>query len=306
MGDHTHSAGEWMVSYRYMYMQMKGSLDGTAEVPDADVIDPAKYNFRVTPTEMPMQMHMIGLMYAPIDRVTMMAMFNVLSLSMDHLTRPGGTFTTSSSGVGDLGLTALVVLKRWEHQRLHLNAGVTLPTGSITEKDVTPATAPNETQLPYPMQLGSGTVDLVPGLTYLGQSDRWGWGGQVKGVIRLGTNDNDYALGDVAMGTAWGDRVLSKHFSVSARIEARWWDNIDGADPAYAMAVSMRMVPTVFPDLRGGRRVDAGLGANFYVPEGALRNLRIAAETLVPIYQSLDGPQLETDWTVIVGAQYSF
>ena len=29
MGDHTHKAGEWMASYRYMRMEMEGSLDGS-------------------------------------------------------------------------------------------------------------------------------------------------------------------------------------------------------------------------------------------------------------------------------------
>jgi hypothetical protein len=31
MGDHMHAMGEWMVSYRYMTMDMKGLLDGSNE-----------------------------------------------------------------------------------------------------------------------------------------------------------------------------------------------------------------------------------------------------------------------------------
>jgi len=30
-------------------------------------------------------------------------------------------------------------------------------------------------RLEYPMQLGSGTFALRPGLTYLGQTERWAW-----------------------------------------------------------------------------------------------------------------------------------
>ena len=29
MGDHMHAMGEWMVSYRYMTMEMNGLLDGS-------------------------------------------------------------------------------------------------------------------------------------------------------------------------------------------------------------------------------------------------------------------------------------
>jgi len=39
-------------------------------------------------------------------------------------------------------------------------------------------------RLPYPMQIGSGTFDLYPGLTYTGQRDQAGWGGQVLATIR--------------------------------------------------------------------------------------------------------------------------
>ena len=32
MGDHTHDKGEWMLSYRYMYMNMTGNRVGTDSV----------------------------------------------------------------------------------------------------------------------------------------------------------------------------------------------------------------------------------------------------------------------------------
>jgi hypothetical protein len=47
--------------------------------------------------------------------------------------------------------------------RLLLKGGLGLPTGSI---DATMDGVPLE----YPMQLGSGTVSLLPGFTYLGQA----------------------------------------------------------------------------------------------------------------------------------------
>ncbi|MCE2421999.1 MAG: hypothetical protein J4G03_01570 [Gemmatimonadetes bacterium] len=37
--------------------------------------------------------------------------------------------------------------------------------------------------------------------------------------------------------------------------------------------------------------------------DGALRGHRIAAEWHVPVYQNLNGPQLETDWVLTIGWQ---
>ena len=310
MGDHTHSAGEIMVSYRYMLMDMSGSVDGTASLTDAEIVDPAgAYQFMVTPTAMPMQMHMLGMMWAPTNSLTLMGMVPYLSNSMDHVTRmsvmadpEAVAFTTGSSGIGDVKLSALYVLARPGRQRVHAHVGVSLPTGSIEAMDVTPASMGNEVQLPYPMQLGSGTVDLLPGLTYLGQTDQWSWGAQASGTIRLGENDRAYRLGHVGGGTVWGARQLSENFSVSVRSAVKSWGDVEGADAA----LNPMMVPTADPTLRNGTRVDVGLGVNFAVFHGTLDGFRIAAEIERPVYQSLDGPQLETDLMLTVGAQWAF
>lgn len=264
-----------MLSYRYMRMPMNGSLVGTDGIADEQIVSPAGENFLVTPERM--QMHMLGAMLAPTGDLTLLAMVPILSNEMDHVTRMGGTFTTASSGLGDVKLTALYVLARPERQRLHANLGLSLPTGTITARDETPM---GEQLLPYPMQLGSGTFDLLPGVTYLGEADVWSWGAQAMGTVRLSTNDHDYRLGNAFAATAWGARRFTEMLSASLRLEGTTWGNIAGADPAYAMAVTNRMVPTVFPDLRGGSRLDVGLGVNFFVPEGALNNVRVGIEGL--------------------------
>jgi hypothetical protein len=232
---------------------------------------------------------------------------------MDHKTRmslandPNAVaFSTSSSGVGDVTATALVLLADPGRMRVHAGLGVGVPTGSIEATDVTPMSNGAQAQLPYPMQRGSGTVDALPSLTVLGQTDRFGWGIQARGTVRLGTNDRDYSLGDRAGLTTWGSVLLGDVASASVRLDGQAWGNIDGADPAYAMAVTNRLVPTVFPDLRAGERVDLSLGLNAKVPTGVLEGFRVAAEVGVPLYQRLAGPQLETDFVLTLGAQYAF
>ncbi|MDJ0660201.1 MAG: hypothetical protein QNJ42_12030 [Crocosphaera sp.] len=296
MGEHIHSEGEIMVSYRYMLMEMEGSRVGTDDISDEKILE----QFPVTPTRMTMQMHMFGMMYGITNNLTLMAMLPYVVKDMDHITRIGRGFNTDSEGIGDIKVTGLYQVLNENRQRIHFNAGVSFPTGSIEARDRTPA-GPDQL-LPYPMQLGSGTLDLHPGITYLGQTDEWSWGSQIIGTLRLGTNSNSYKFGDQIMLTAWGAKKWSDWASTSLRIKGRNWGNISGKDSR----LNPLIVPTADPTRRGGTQIDIGFGLNLFVPEGDLRTGRLAIEFEVPIYRALQGPQLETDWQLTAGLQYSF
>ena len=302
LGTHTHLEGEWMLGYQFMFMSMDGNRDGTNQISDADVLK----DIKVTPTEMSMEMHMGQLMYAPSDDLTLMAMLPYIRLEMDHVTRKGVRFTTASEGVGDLRLSGLYTFFRrgFDRHRLVFNAGVSFPTGSIDERDFLADPSKGKKKLPYPMQLGSGTFDLHPGITYLGQSEDWAWTGEVDGTIRLGENSDHYTLGDRLHLSAGANWRWKDWLSPFFRIDAQVWGNIDGADPV--LDPFLKVVPTADPDRRGGARVDLLFGVALYAPKGKLKGHRLAIQGGFPIYQSLDGPQLETDWQVFVGWQWIF
>ncbi|MEM9137112.1 MAG: transporter, partial [Cyanobacteria bacterium P01_F01_bin.42] len=295
MGDHTHSMGEVMLSYRYMRMGMSGNLDGTTNLTPVQVLT----QFPVTPLRMTMEMHMFGAMYAPTDELTLMAMVPYVIKEMDHLTRMGAEFTTNSSGFGDVSFGGLYKIFDRANQRVHLNFAAGFPTGSIDEKDDTPL-GPDQV-LPYPMQTGSGTFDLRPGITYLGQTSEWSWGGQVLGKIRLGKNDQSYRLGNEIDGSVWGARKWTDWLSTSLRLNVKRFGDISGADPR----LNPTLIPTADPDLRGGTRLDLKAGLNLFAPGGPLKGGRFGLEFGLPVFQSLDGPQLETDWFVTTGIQYA-
>lgn len=299
MAEHTHSKGEFMVSYRFMRMTMAGNRTGTDELSAQDVLA----SFMVSPTEMTMDMHMAGLMYAPSDALTLMAMLNWTRQSMSHVTRTGGSFGASSSGLGDAAVTAMVRLKGAGSVRAHLNLGVGIPAGSVEETGPNPMSMGRAVQMPYPMQLGSGTWDAKPGLTVLGMGERTSWGLQASGLFRLGENARGYRKGHGAEATGWFAARPSDQISLSLRVLAQRFGNYSGADAAYGNPM---MAPTVRADLRGATRVDLPVGLNVYFPDGPLKGHRIAAEWTLPLYQNLDGPQLQTDWTLMIGWQKSF
>jgi len=314
MGDHTHRKGEVMLSYRYMRMAMDGNRDGRSSIsPEAIVTSAANRfanppmmppNLRVVPTRMTMDMHMIGAMYAPSDSITLMGMTSYNRKEMDHLTFAGpsgtdllGEFTTRSSGFGDTSLSALIRLPGLEGGHWHATLGISLPTGDINETDdvLAPMNTEPTVRLPYPMQLGSGTYDLIGGLTYSANHGPWGWGAQWRSVVRLGENSADYALGDEHRIQGWASYRAHPGVSLSARLGYFDRGNIAGIDPNIIAPVQ-----TADPDRQGAERLDLAAGANVVLPG---HRHRLALEFIVPVAQNLNGPQLEMDYSVTLGWQ---
>ena len=298
MGDHMHGKGEWMFSYRYMTMNMEDLKEGK----DDTSTDNALANYMVTPTKMPMDMHMLGIMYAPSDKITLMVMGNFISSNMDHITRMGMQFNTEASGFGDLKISGMYKFFNKDKQTLHAQLGISIPTGSIDIEDVTPASAPNEVILPYPMQIGSGTFDTDLSLTYLGQCGALSWGNQLKGTFRFGKNDNDYRLGNKYGLNNWLALKTTDWLSFSARLEGFIVDEINGANPN----LNPMMVITADTQNSGGTYINTGFGFNTYIPDGALKNVRFGFEFALPVYQDLNGIQLKQKETLTFGLQYSF
>ena len=292
MRDHVHNKGEVMLSYRYGFMHMDGLRDGTSNVSSAQALT----TFMAVPEEMDMRMHMVGGMVGITDQFTLSTMIGFKDLEMDMLNRMGGRPVMESDGVTDWQVSGSYKMYETKHSHLLLNLGVSLPTGSIDETNAMGA------QLPYAMQTGSGTYDFTPGVSYSQFHHGWSWGGQLNAIVRTGTNDNDYRLGNNYQATAWVAKPLGDAWSVSFRLDGQHWDNIHGADPQLMQMMS----PNNRPDLRGGTRVDALAGVNFIVPSGSLKGNRLALEFGRDIYQDLDGPQLETDYRVMLGWQYAF
>ena len=338
MGDHAHSAGEIMFSYRFMGMAMDGLQDGT----DPISTEAALHDYAMVPLTMRMQMHMFGAMLAPHDRITLMAMTsyrrNFMEMEGAHLHDTGshdhgvGKHEMESTGLGDLRLSALIPLLNTSNADLILNAGVSIPTGSITIEGSHGGSA--VTVLPYPMQLGSGSFELRPGATFAATHGSWSYGGQARGAIPLNENSQDYRLAPTIGATLWGARKLNDWISVSLRGSFETWGNVttfdednhtetetDGHADAHAghdhdshaapagTTQPAYMSPTMDPNLQGGTRANVSAGLNFIVPDrlgGILADQRLAIELQMPVYQNLDGPQMPLTWTLIAGWQYAF
>jgi len=319
MGDHPHKAGEFMISYRFMYMDMDGMQSGTSEVSPAEVF---ASNYTVTPTRMTMEMHMFGLMYAPTDWLTLMAMVDLQYREMDHQIFPGAapligfnnglqTFTTESRGVGDVQFSGLFTFFERDGMRLHGGLGLSVPTGSISKTDLAPGPGGIlERTLPASMQPGSGTVSVIPSLTWTQLFDRFSYGLQAKGTIRTYENYRGYTLGDVVDVNLWGGWKIFDWISLEGGFGYHYVGEQTGTQDGILLsppfAPTRLTVPTAFGSNYGGHTVEGIVGVNFLVPDGPLAGNRIAADVRLPFFQDLNGFQLSTDYIVTVGYQLAW
>lgn len=307
MFDHIHEKGNFMLGYRYFYSDYSGLQQNGNGISEDAVFD---QGFMALPTDMSMDMHMFELMYSPTDRLTLMVMPMYMEMDMTmrmrmHMT--GGmddhdhdagmsTHKHGTDGWGDTGVSGTFKLWEANGQSLLGTLGVSIPTGSVDE-------GTNGRYTHYMMQLGSGTWDFTPSLTYKGQADRWFWGAQYAAVLRMeDENESGYQLGDVHQVTAWGGANLNDWANVTVRALYRNEGDIDG----HYDGPHNHGSPPDFQKNYGGDTLDIGIGLNVVIPQGPLQGNRLGIEALLPVYQDLNGIQIERDFTLVAGWQWSF
>ncbi|HVA48645.1 MAG TPA: hypothetical protein VNH11_19925 [Pirellulales bacterium] len=285
-GDHTLKTGHALFSYRYSVVGFQASQTGAHVDTAAEVLN----RFTYAPQRMYQQQHLFLLEYAPTDDLTLMAQLPVQENSIDYVARNGSTVHDAYTQLGDVKLWALYALKRWKNQQIHANLGLSVPTNLIQSIDQ--FSLPGSLHLSYPIRIGSGSYDLMPGLTYRGQTERWTWGLQSIATIRTGMNRYGYELGNQIDLNAWAWRRLTDRFAASGRLHGMGWGNIRGMDPN----LTQTLVETNVPGLQGGTRVDLLFGGQYYLPWVRVPGNWFSIEAGVPIYQNLHGPQPRATW----------
>lgn len=302
---HMAQANEFMAGYRYMYHWQQGDvLHQTHAVPDAEIVQSACGETRcsLSPAEHTMHMHMLDLMYAPTDWLTLMLMPQFVDMTMafaeldgapaagaGHHAHGGSTMRHATGGLGDTGLYAMFGLFASGNHHLHLTLGVNAPTGDVEQK------INGESFIHYGMQLGSGTWDFKPSLTYTGSANDWSWGLQVGGTKHLESqNVSGFAFGDSLQSTAWGSYSLFNWLSASVRGVHTVQDSISGKFNGPHDNSS----PMDMPHNYGGTFGDVGFGLNAHVTGGDFQGNGFGIEWLQPVYEGGHGYQLEREGTL--------
>jgi hypothetical protein len=312
MISHVHNKNEGMVSYRYMNMGMKGILSGTQAVDKNTVFN----DYLMSPEKMQMDMHMIMGMYGVTDRLTVMGMlnFNTINMSMSMFTTKGHvhsgnttgeadtTHFMHTSGLGDVKLSALYSLIKMPNHQLLLGVGASVPVGNFEVKGASDdAMYPNKNYA-YAMQLGSGTFDFTPCVSYLFQHNKATFSTQISSTIRTGYNSLGYKLGNEMTLNTWFAYQLLPFLSSSVRVEGNIVDKIGGYNPS----VYAYNEPSANVANYGGENLNCAIGSVFQAKKGVLKNSRLGVEYSMPLYQNVNGIQMKTTQTFTVSCSMGF
>lgn len=312
---HEHPKGIWKFSYRYMSMMMDGNLSGTTKVDDNFVFN----KYLMSPQNMRMDMHMVMAMYGITNRLSAMVMFNynVSSMSMNSfpstsMQMNGSTMTMSSnnsntmnsktSGLGDTKLYAVYSIINRNVHHIFLSAGINIPTGSIQMKGAANDAMYPSLRFPYTMQMGSGTYDFMPGVTYLVKLNKLSLSTQMTSVIRPFNNSLNYSLGNEFTLNIWGAYKWLPWVSTSVRIEGSSVGSIVG----YDKSLYTLKEPSANPWNYGGQIIKSYIGLNFYLNRGWLKNNKLSLEYGIPVYQNLNGVQMQQKSTIYAGWMITF
>ncbi len=309
--DQVRGKGQWMIAYSYLNLMNSGNQSAISNISN----DAAFQNYAAVPQTMMMQSHQLTVMYGFSDRLTFMAQgsynFNSMTLNMDPTLEtqqatgaasPPSSISSSSSGLGDTKITALYKIIDIKPARLIAGFGLSIPTGSIEQK--TNNVAGDTVKSSYVMQNGTGSVSIMPSVTYLGQNDYVSWGIVLNANIQTGSNTEGYEWGNQYKANVWLAYKFSPNMSVSLRAEGSTTGPIRGYDTGIASLSAND--PTANTINYGGNVIYGYAGLNFYVPSGPLKNFRVALEYGMPVYQNLNGTQMTQTMSLNAGIRYSF
>lgn len=307
---HGHDAGMLMFEYRFMRMYQQGLLQGTKSVAPEAVLQDAQDTARWVDangepimsigTEMTMDMHMFMVMYSMTDKLTLTAMTNYLVNDMSMLMRPmddmgpGHTMPMAtitdwsgmfmeSAGIGDTQVGMTYKLDDYLLFDPLLTVSVSLPTGSIDQADTTGV-------LPYDMQLGSGSYDLLVGYGMGNMWNSWHVGTEAKYLWRTCDNEQGYRLGDRYSIEGYVKYHLKTNTTLRSSVKHEDWGKIRGRDD--------RIDDN--PNYYGGMRTDLWIGASQTLPFGFALDFHYG----LPLHQKLNEVQMQTDWQMQVGISW--
>ena len=307
------------------FMRMEGLRSGTSSVSESSLLGmpmmmgspTGKYMAVQERMDMSMLNLTLGYSFSEKFFAGIMGMYTKKDMDMKFnsmMSMPvmmGGTgvpgFTMKSQGIADTMLMGKYLLHADDPMiptsQVSLFAGLSLPTGSITERnDEHPLAMRKKELLPYGMQLGSGTFDPTVGLLYQGSSSPLWWGANGMYTARLHDNDEGYRKGNQARADLYLMYQPRVDTVLELQLNGKWSDKIKGqADEAVSgasgratqgNAATPYMTPLWDPNNYGGTQLFATVGIQWQPVPMQVVNLQFS----LPLYRRLNGVQMETDW----------
>lgn len=290
----------WQLALTATYRELSGYQSGTNKLSNEEVLfrrgeQRTDQNYPVLPTEITQEVLTFRASYMLSDKDSIAISIPYVRQSTDHISIIPNypQFLITSEGLGDIDLL-------WRRSLLKTKAGATiagslgmsLPTGSIDETGDTPR-APGNQQLPYTMQLGSGTNDLQIALRSRIPVNEWDMLLDAGARFRLGNNGRGYRLGNKYGAAISMQRPVSELWSVRGILAYENSGDIRGRDEEITVPGPFPYPANITaPENFGGSRVFAGA-------EAALRVAGIHTVSAIvgrDVHQDLNGVQIRAKW----------
>jgi hypothetical protein len=283
------------LSYSFERIHRQGLLVGDDHRRPSEIRDDSFIQYDQISRSLDVSLHTFRIAYAPHPRVTLVAELPFIQRELERWDSNQVRFEEQTEGLGDVGFMIVVPFIRKGKETSHIHLGFDAPTGSIRRGE-----GNGGGRAPYDLQIGNGTWDLEWGWTYRGEWRFVSWGGQAVGKHPVRRNGLHYREGSRFNASIWGATRIIGGLSASLRFGWEKQNNISGRD----RGLDPISETSANPKARGGTRLDLSPGLALEIPQ--LNHQRLSFEVDLPVYQHLDGPQLERDWAVRAGWQWVF
>lgn len=310
------AGGKFVFSFLPSFARSQGSMIGSRWVEPSYIVTHVgsaytpvgQHLLRMVPKALSVNTQGFAVAYGLNSDVTLFASTAIVEKSVNMQafrglsgSAPLGFRVGSTQGLGDTTLATIVRLHHDRVTRLNVNLGLSLPTGSTTDSFA--LLLPNNTAPVrrgfYAMQPGSGTVDLMPGVAYSGVKQAWSWGLSYRARLPLNRGAQGWRYGDLHEFNGWGGYTWLPGLETTLRVNGSIQGRIQG-DDSQIRGYAQGSTPLFY----GGRQVSVFGGlivSGRFVHQDAAS---LGVEAGVPVYQSLNGPQLARDWQVNVALRY--
>jgi len=304
----------WFLSYEFRYLDIGRYQSGT----DKLTFDEVQFlpgetrtnsNYPIVPTFIEQKVHAFSLGREITDEMSISVTVPYVMQQTKHISFIAGfeEFEIESSDVGDISLLGQYRFLRAASSHASFGLGISFPVGSIKEIGDTPrGGAGTLEQLPYTMQIGSGTYDFIANLAYEKDTGQWALGIKGSATLRTGKNDSNYRLGNnygIELTTRFkGWSLIRPGLNVSLRTT----EAIHGRDeslliPGVAFPFGASITD---PANFGGEKAKLGGNIRVCLQDACTINLNVRAA--FPFYQNLNGIQPRERFSVSTALNYSF
>jgi hypothetical protein len=224
-------------------------------------------------------LHLLDLKYRYnlTNAISFTGMLPLKYMSMDNYPEKSPLFNFTAYGLGDPSVSANYTFFPNQNNLLEFSGGISFPFGSVNQRGKSPVK--DNDYLPFPMQMGSGTFDILPAIFYRGFIDKFSWIGLAKGDIRIGKNLMNFKFGNMysAMGMLRYDWL--GWLAPSVRLEAMYTDKYEGN--------TRELTPGFLPDpsTLSTFNLDFVFNLSFFTGTGIFKNSSLDLDFSLPVVQ---------------------